>query len=361
MTMTDEPTVDEQTGEVRNATPGPAYDVTPPEPPPDRLGLTFDPPPPPDRIKTYRLESPDINQIVPALIKARTAFGPLIKDARNDHLRSSYASLANVLASTAEALEANGLLLLQQNDFDAEGKPTLTTRLLHVSGQWFAEFYPLAAPRATGKVDDAKDIGAANTYARRNAALTLLGIAAEDPDAQFSGRNRGQQQEGGVYQPPEPSEDEAAASVVAFTEFSAKIAAATDGPSLTRAGQELAADHRLRREQRSELRDAYTARARELIAEAEAKKRADGKITVTRVADRPRPVPDGAGRTKARQQAHEAHRSGLRGAALAVGLLLDSPEDEQYITRQEFEQMLLVTPEQAAEAELDRSAEEAGA
>jgi hypothetical protein len=56
---------------------------------------------------------------------------------------------------------------------------SVTTRLLHSSGQWI-QFEPLSVPMSKA---DAHGVGSATTYARRYALGAALGLVAEDDDA----------------------------------------------------------------------------------------------------------------------------------------------------------------------------------
>ena len=85
-----------------------------------------------------------------------------------------YALLTDVLAVARVALGDQGIFLIQAVDID---RNVMLTRLVHSSGEWLETDYPMA-PRSA----DPQKQGSANTYARRYALMTILGIAGERDD-----------------------------------------------------------------------------------------------------------------------------------------------------------------------------------
>ena len=86
-----------------------------------------------------------------------------------------YASLATGLDLVRKCLGQHEIALIQTTAVE-EGQITLTTLLVHASGEWVSSLWlvcPAAEPSAQLK-------GAALTYARRYALFTLVGIAGED-------------------------------------------------------------------------------------------------------------------------------------------------------------------------------------
>lgn len=86
----------------------------------------------------------------------------------------NYAPLDSVLGHLRPVLVKHGLAITQLLD---EG-PSLTTMLLHSSGEFLASSMPL--PLTAGM--SAQEIGSAVTYMRRYAIVALLGIATEEDD-----------------------------------------------------------------------------------------------------------------------------------------------------------------------------------
>lgn len=127
------------------------------------------------------LQSETIDQIVPALIKARGSFKAAVKDARNDAFKrngtgSGYATLDSVIDAVTTALLENGIYYTQQTDV-VDARTLLYTRFLHASGQWIGGAYPVHPVK-----NDPQGEGSALTYARRYALMALAGIAPEDDD-----------------------------------------------------------------------------------------------------------------------------------------------------------------------------------
>ena len=86
-----------------------------------------------------------------------------------------YASLASGLDLVRKCLGQHEIALIQTTAVD-QGQITLTTLLVHASGEWVSSLWPVCAaaePSAHIK-------GTALTYARRYALFTLVGIAGED-------------------------------------------------------------------------------------------------------------------------------------------------------------------------------------
>lgn len=117
------------------------------------------------------------NDISAAMAAAQGAMKPAIKDATNPHFKSKYADLASVFEAVREPFAKNGLSVWQELG-NAEGGVTVTTRLVHKSGQW-VEFGPLFVPALK---HDAQGIGSAATYARRYSLAAALGVCADEDD-----------------------------------------------------------------------------------------------------------------------------------------------------------------------------------
>lgn len=125
--------------------------------------------------------SDSIKTIAPALLAAKKAFKPALKTAENPHFKSKYVDLQSVVDATEDALSLNGLMLLQSPESSGEEKMvSVTSRLIHVSGEWIEGTVTL--PSGTPNRYDAQTVGSAITYARRYSYMGILGIAPEDDD-----------------------------------------------------------------------------------------------------------------------------------------------------------------------------------
>lgn len=112
-----------------------------------------------------------------ALVKAQKEFGPTLKKKQNPHLQSKYADLAACMEAVTDALNNNGLALVQHTHECTDGV-TVETIFLHESG----ESYSTGKLHVPANKKDAQGYGSALTYARRYSLMTACGIAPEDDD-----------------------------------------------------------------------------------------------------------------------------------------------------------------------------------
>ena len=114
-----------------------------------------------------------------------------------------YAELAQIIELSREPLATNGLAVAQYCTA-IDGQSYLVTQMIHSSGQWLRGYYPLekAGMRA---VNDAQQMGAAMTYARRYNLAAMLGVAQEDDDAASLGSQRQQVRSNAPQSAPHPS------------------------------------------------------------------------------------------------------------------------------------------------------------
>src|SRR3984957_14338953 len=96
-----------------------------------------------------------------------------------------YASLSSGLDIVRRALGKHEIATVQTTAIDEAGLIRLTTILAHSSGEWVSSDWPVCPVTETAAPHR---MGAALTYARRYALVTLVGIAGEDDlDAPDSG------------------------------------------------------------------------------------------------------------------------------------------------------------------------------
>lgn len=128
--------------------------------------------------------SPEIKNLAIALNKTQAIMKDAIKDTENDFFKSKYADLASVWLACREALTVNGLSVIQMPS-NIDNKITLTTMLLHTSGEWMRESISIAPSKL-----DAQAAGSVISYLRRYSLAAFLGVAQIDDDAEESmGRN----------------------------------------------------------------------------------------------------------------------------------------------------------------------------
>lgn len=114
-----------------------------------------------------------MKNLIPALIKAKSEFKPIKKDASNPFFKSKYLSLDGLLDAVEAALSANGLAIVQTLE---TSPPALITTLYHSSGESLASRHPLP------ELADLQKFGSAITYARRYSLGAILNIAPEEDD-----------------------------------------------------------------------------------------------------------------------------------------------------------------------------------
>lgn len=124
-----------------------------------------------------------MKNIASALVKAQKAFGPALKTNTNPAFRSKYADLSACIEAVIDALNDNGIALIQQTHEDATGV-TVETMFLHESGESLSSGR-LHVPAAK---QDPQGYGSALTYARRYSLMAACGIAPEDDDGNAGSR-----------------------------------------------------------------------------------------------------------------------------------------------------------------------------
>ncbi len=119
--------------------------------------------------------SPSLGAYAVALAKAQGEMKNPPKDSVNPHFKSRYADLATVRDCVIPILSKHGLAVMQL-PCECEGRPALTTILIHSSGEWVETTIQLRCK------EDPQGIGSGLTYARRYALQAIAGIAADDDD-----------------------------------------------------------------------------------------------------------------------------------------------------------------------------------
>lgn len=120
----------------------------------------------------------DKKNVYAAFIKAQQAFAPALKQTENPHFKKMYVDLAGCVEAVIDALNTNGIGLMQRTYEDDTGV-TVETVLIHESGEQI-DGGKLHVPSAK---QDPQGYGSALTYARRYSLMAACGIAPEDDDA----------------------------------------------------------------------------------------------------------------------------------------------------------------------------------
>lgn len=126
-----------------------------------------------------------MKEIAAALVKAQKAFGPALKTSTNPAFRSKYAKLENCIEAVIDALNDNGIVLMQPTHLCEDGV-IVETMFLHESGEQISNG-KLHVPATK---HDAQGYGSALTYARRYSLLAACGIAAEDDDGEAASKSK---------------------------------------------------------------------------------------------------------------------------------------------------------------------------
>lgn len=123
--------------------------------------------------------SDSIVNISKALLEAQKKIGSAKKDAVNPFFHSNYADLGSVMEACKEALNENGITVLQPVGTDELGV-YVETVLLHSSGEWISDKLNLAVKEQ----NNPQAQGSAISYARRYGLQSMVFIPAEDDDAE---------------------------------------------------------------------------------------------------------------------------------------------------------------------------------
>lgn len=140
--------------------------------------------------------SESLENIATALAVAQGKMKPAHMDSVNPFLKNKYASLNSIMDACRDVLAESGLAVLQMPT-TPDGHPGtvgLTTRLIHISGEYVEDTFYLPMNDEKGK-STAQVAGSIITYLRRYALAAMLGIVADEdtdgnspPDGAQNGR-----------------------------------------------------------------------------------------------------------------------------------------------------------------------------
>ena len=164
-----------------------------------------------------------MKEIAAALVKAQKAFGPALKTSTNPAFRSKYAKLENCIEAVIDALNDNGIMLMQQTRACEDGV-IVETLFIHESGEMMGGGV-LHVPAAK---HDPQGYGSALTYARRYSLQAACGIAPEDDDGNTA-TQAVQQKQAAPKPAPAPAAKAPAKIEGKDTEWQLKVVAKPDG------------------------------------------------------------------------------------------------------------------------------------
>ena len=122
--------------------------------------------------------SNEINEIAKALCLAQSEMSGATKQSTNPFYKSNYSDLASVMQAISLPFSAHGLSFVQGAEAN-EQRVSVTTRIIHTSGQWLEATTELPPTKA-----DAQGWGSAITYAKRYGLQALCGVPSVDDDGQ---------------------------------------------------------------------------------------------------------------------------------------------------------------------------------
>lgn len=120
--------------------------------------------------------SQDVGDLAAALSKAQAEIKGAMKDSDNPFFKSKYADLASVWEACRTALTNHGIAVMQGPTVETNVL-TVTTLMLHTSGQWAR-----SALSTTLKDQSPQVVGSATTYLRRYGLAAMAGVAPADDD-----------------------------------------------------------------------------------------------------------------------------------------------------------------------------------
>jgi hypothetical protein len=143
--------------------------------------------------------SETISELAKALVKFNSEVSKIAKDAANPFFKNNYATLDNIIDEVRPVLYKNGLSLMQFPSGDESGLVSVSTFLMHESGEWM-ESEPLTMKPIK---NDPQAIGSCITYARRYSLQAFLNLnTGEDDDGNGASHNNPPKQQPKQQRPP---------------------------------------------------------------------------------------------------------------------------------------------------------------
>jgi len=126
--------------------------------------------------------SSELSELATALALTQGEIEGATKDSENPAFKNGgkvikYADLSSVWDAFQKVGPKNGLSVVQAPGEMIENRMTMTTMLLHKSGQYIRQTLSIPLSKV-----DAQGYGSATTYARRYALAAFVGICPEDDD-----------------------------------------------------------------------------------------------------------------------------------------------------------------------------------
>lgn len=122
-------------------------------------------------------KSESIKNLALALNKVQSKLTFAKKDSKNPFFKSNYADLESVWDACRDLLGENGLSVSQFPGTYIDGEMSLTTILMHQSGEFIEQEMSLPVTKT-----DPQGAGSAITYMRRYALAAIIGVVQADDD-----------------------------------------------------------------------------------------------------------------------------------------------------------------------------------
>lgn len=144
------------------------------------------------------IKSEQLNELATALAKAQSEITFASKDSKAHAYK--YADLGAVIEAVKGPLNKHGLSFAQLIEESEAGTVTVTTLILHTSGQYLGSTGSTGIPEMKG-FNEAQRAGAAQSYLKRYQLQALTGLPTEDNDASSEGFARKQTTETKASEP----------------------------------------------------------------------------------------------------------------------------------------------------------------
>jgi hypothetical protein len=199
------------------------------------------------------------------LLAVQKRIGAVTKGSVNPHFRSKYADLNEVLAVAKEALNAEGIVLVQSVGFDSN-YPVAVRYVETILLDSETAQSTSCKVAFSGAEDNMQKIGAAITYARRFGLVALLALETEDDDGETAvGRS-----------PAKPTSTPAAgvpkAAPPMETKVSTEVSRKTLNEKISQTSKVLIAKKTLTLEEATKLVTAFGVKAKEELTDDQARK-----------------------------------------------------------------------------------------
>lgn len=124
-------------------------------------------------------QSDNIGELAKALAAAQGEMSAAAKDATNPHFKTRYADLSSIMDACRGPLTKHGLSVTQLPGRGDDGAVTLTTLLMHASGQHIGSTVGARPAQENPQV-----VGSILTYLRRYALASVVGVVSDDDDGE---------------------------------------------------------------------------------------------------------------------------------------------------------------------------------